>query len=206
MNDDHPNQPEVPEASGDRSVEPRAQDLRPTDSGPDGNGPGSVGGDRSASADRGQEVLPDESITAEIPNESLRKELVSRFSEARIGPLPTPEELAKYQDLSSRAFDCIINMADRSNDAAVKVSLSEARVNEAIASRIEAEGKSIGRGQWVFAVLALVIVLTGGVLAYHGNTNLAGLSALVGALFGLGVLVQPRIAERWSLKPSQDEN
>ncbi|MEJ4100897.1 hypothetical protein V5S96_11095 [Corynebacterium mastitidis] len=183
----------------DHSHTPLGQDhLRGQDPRPSGERPQSLGTNRQPSPTSSHSVLPDEALDPEILQEVTNQVEGALLMQARSAPLPSPQELALYGEIDSLIIGKIVDMAVDSNRAANAATQSEANVNNAIAARISAEATSIGRGQWLFAVLSAFFVVIGASLVL-ANKDLLGIAlVIVGGISTLGVLIQPKISERWT--------
>jgi uncharacterized membrane protein len=110
-----------------------------------------------------------------------------------VGPLPPPEDLAKYEEICSGAADRIISMAERQSEHRQAM---EARVIEAncIAQR---------RGPAYGFALVLAALAIGGILLWNGK-DVAGLATVITALASVvATFIAGKSRQKSELKKSQ---
>lgn len=126
--------------------------------------------------------------TAEIVGAAVE---ISRFS----GPLPPPEELAKYEQVLAGSADRIIRMAEQ--QATHRQSLERA----AIGSNAQVQKWGL-----VCAFIVAMTAIVGGIWLSLKGMSGAGLTSIIGALAALvGVFVYGKSEQKKELKKKSDE-
>ena len=106
------------------------------------------------------------------------------------GPLPQPETLGGYEDIVPGAADRIITMAE--SQLAHRHEQDTERLGQE-STRLNADVKLEGRGQWMAFMVAMTALLGGmGLLAF--DKSVAGLTTTIGAVAGIIGLF---ISSRW---------
>lgn len=206
MADDHANDAEEVEgSSSDRSLEERPGDLRRTSPRSDGERPESMGPDRQVPPRSDGQLQHGEALDAEFADEVSARVTHDLVGITRSAPLPEPRELAQYEQIQPGLANRMVQMAEGSADAANTATKSNAEVNNAIASSIREDGKSVQRGQWMFTVLAVLFLAAAVTLALIGNTAFAITMGILGFLSGFGVLVRPVNNSRWRPETKDDQ-
>ncbi|WP_082028351.1 DUF2335 domain-containing protein [Corynebacterium humireducens] len=206
MTDEHTNHAEGDGGpSRDRSLERRSSDSRGPSARPDGERAEGLGADGTVPANSYGHAAEDHALEGELLDQAVREEIAHQvMAVTRIAPLPEPRELLEYDQIEPGLANRIVAMAEKSADAANAATLSNAEVNNALASSIREDAYAVRRGQWMFTVLAVLFLLSAVGLALIGNTPFAIAMGVLGFLSGAGVLIRPVNQARW--KPASKED
>jgi len=116
---------------------------------------------------------------------------VSRYS----GPLPRPEDLAKYEQVLPGSADRIIRMAEQ-----------QATHRQNLEKLVVESNTGIQKWGLVCAFVIALSAIVGGVLLSLKGMSGAGLASIIGALAALvGVFVYGKSAQRKELREKSEE-
>jgi len=116
---------------------------------------------------------------------------ISRYS----GPLPKPEDLAKYEQVLPGSADRIIRMAEQ--QATHRQSLEKVVVESNVA---------VQKWGLVCAFVIALSAIVGGILLSLKGMSGVGLASIIGALAALvGVFIYGKSAQKKELKEKSDE-
>ena len=116
---------------------------------------------------KAQQQLPQQGeVTSPAPRPGLTVEHIQQIVEQRAGPIPPPDDLARYDEIIPSGADRIMAMAEQ--EAAHRLQLEnkvvEARIRDAGAARRE---KSFG--QFFAFITAMTAVISGSIVAAMGQ-------------------------------------
>lgn len=134
-------------------------------------------GEEPQSRDFGS-LLPDEIEAGNLESEEVQTLLLAQL-QGHAGPLPSPEMLAEYKDVSPRALDWIFEAATKEQDNRHWCDKEPLRQS--------------GRAQIFAFTIAILVILVGAFLVYEGKST-QGLAAIMVPLASiLGVFVYKEI-------------
>jgi uncharacterized membrane protein len=111
-------------------------------------------------------------------------------SESFSGPLPSPQLLERYDVIVPGAAERIIVMAEK------QLEHRQDLERMVVASNTQSQTQ----GLWLGFILAMVVVVSGAFLIYHGH-DVYGLAAIISALAALvGVFVYGKYRQKKDLK------
>ena len=126
------------------------------------------------------EEIPEElrAVLSDLP--APKKQQVMRIMMAavhRSGPLPTPEDFARYGETLPDAPSRILGMAERQADhrMALEKLVISSQLNQSRA------------GQWLAASLGVVCIAASTLLSLHGHEAVAGVLGGTWGYYGVGV-------------------
>lgn len=110
------------------------------------------------------------------------------------GPIPTPEMMRTYHEIDPSLPDRIMTMAEKANDAAIRLNLAEAELVEVESEAVRAEIDIAKKGQ--ILVFWLLVIMVGAVclLGCTSHENVA--ITLVGALTVAGIVMKWRSSRK----------
>ena len=125
-----------------------------------------------------------------VQHPSVEELTIARSSKSFSGPLPPPESLAEYEQISPGFADRIIQMAEK----------EQGHRHQLDEQRWPAQKKLLSRGQ-VFAFILSLSIVIGGIWLLLEDKQISGFVTLLGAI---GVVAGPFIyTMRWKRKQTQ---
>lgn len=151
---------ELPDAESEATSddEQRGKDLRSENSEARDSGRGGLERHRS-SIDERNATDPDPEVITPDERRQSTSDKPKRVISAHLGPLPSVNTFAGYDNVLPGAADRIVQMAEKSIDANHQTALADAEIQNAIARSIDNRGLIERRQQMLFSAVAIIALL-----------------------------------------------
>lgn len=189
----------TPDEASSRQVEQWQSDPENKDSRSEHSSHSGMGRHRESDQGGHGGVQPDEAVEGEVMDDSIQREIQEAVFQmvSHSGPLPPASEFAAYENVLKGSADRILAMAELSADAAAEATKADAAATRAAADSILEDGKAVKRGQIIFAVISILLIIAAIVLAFMGQPTTAYVTGGAGIVVGLAALITPVNKERW---------
>lgn len=97
-------------------------------------------------------------------------------------------------------------MAEKSTEAAREATLADAEATRAGAASVLEDSKAVKRGQYIFAGLTILLILTVIIFVITGHPTPALVAGIAGFITGLGAMITPVNQERWRPVTTTSDN